>query len=342
MPEPQFGPVGARGLDASGRSPIPNMDLATFRNWLMRALSGDQDVPPAILTRVNEALREHGSDATKRDREWWQNYFWQRVFEDQLRAIDRYIDGLNRMADELRQRIDENKAKVYENDRWIEDMERRHKGAAPALDYYKENGVFERDEDGKLKNKDAQMLLDEYARRTGQKPESDTAIAFAIKDQERVEREEAERRKIENRKLGEEIKTDEGRLKEVEEKVRRAIERRNEIAEDNKNDPALAQQKIKKFWQEEGKTDIEVLKAARISTASDSTIQREADDAKNDIARSHESDDDLDLSTFKKPNDLAKNFNAKVTETPPAIQVAENAAPDSLKRDAVPPGPQVS
>lgn len=340
-PEPEGAPPAARNADASARSPVAGMDMATFREQLRRAIAGDDGASPALLARVNVAAGKRDADAKTRGLDWWERYFWQVALQDLLRPIDRYIDGLNRMADDLRGRMAERQAKIAENERWIEDAERRHKGAAAALGYYKENGVFERDENGKLKNPDAQALLDAYVKRTGQRPESDTAIAIAIERQKEFERQEAERRKRENKGLHGENQTDADRLKEIEEKVRRAIERRDAIAEQYKDDPARAEEEIKKFWQQEGERDPALLAQVQKLEAGDTTIQREANNQKNDVALSKEGDEDMDLSTFKKPRELASNFNAKVAETQAPVQLAENAAPD-YQRGVAPPRPQMS
>ena len=55
---------------AQAPSPIPGMDWQTFRNFVGRALNGDETVPAAIRTRVNAALHDGETDLGSKDRRW--------------------------------------------------------------------------------------------------------------------------------------------------------------------------------------------------------------------------------------------------------------------------------
>lgn len=79
-------------------SPIDGMDMATFRNYLIRALDGDETVPASILTVVQRGASD-AAEAKKKDLEFWERVFWLNAIEERLREIDRLIDRYNEMAD---------------------------------------------------------------------------------------------------------------------------------------------------------------------------------------------------------------------------------------------------
>jgi hypothetical protein len=137
-------PVTAHAADAFERSPIPNMDMPTFRNWLIRALSGDQDIPPSMLTRVNGAVHEHGSDARKRDMEWWENVFWQLAIQENLRVIDGLINRYNEMADWHHEQAEKAREKMREATDKLEAINQFIAGVNEVLDK-KKDGKFDRE-----------------------------------------------------------------------------------------------------------------------------------------------------------------------------------------------------
>lgn len=151
-----YAPGGHAAADTSadGRrddpSPLPGLDMRDFRNLLVRALAGDELVPPALLTRVNDALRERGEEARKRDTRWWEDLFWKQSLQDRLREIDALIGRYQDMADwhhdqaELaRSRMQEATDKLGEIDEFID-------GADDIIDKSKE---------GKLDREKAIALL---------------------------------------------------------------------------------------------------------------------------------------------------------------------------------------
>ena len=190
----------------------------------------------------------------------------------------------------------------------------------------------------KLKNKDAQTLLNEYIKRTGKKPESDGAIAEAISRQIDFEIRECERRKLENQTLGERLKIEETQLGELERKIKYVKERRDELDEKYKGDPARGSEEIKKFLLEENKKDEKVLTAIRDREADDSAIKREITEARKEAASVNQVD--LDVSGLEKPNELTKLYNAKANEQAKTMLVAGNVLTNS--RNGPVPGPEMN
>lgn len=182
-PEIETWPADARA-DASGRSPISSMDMQTFRNFLMRALCGDQDVPPSILTRVNEAAREHGSDAKKRDMEWWERYFWQQAIEEHLKAIDDLINRYNQMADWHHEQAEQARERMREAADKLNAIDEFVSGA---------EGIFkEKETTGKFDREKAIRLL--KARGVNVDPNEDEgSLLLKLKEQEKKAREERSR-----------------------------------------------------------------------------------------------------------------------------------------------------
>src|SRR6185312_15634677 len=76
--------------DASPRtdfepSPIPNMDMRDFRNWLTRAIDGDPAVPSSIALLVRAGSREADAQGMKKDQEWWEQWTWLQALDEQRR-----------------------------------------------------------------------------------------------------------------------------------------------------------------------------------------------------------------------------------------------------------------
>ena len=80
-------------------SPLPGMDGATYRNFLARALSGDESVPAAVLSRVRVTNGENGTENQKTARQSLQDFIWRRVIDQRLDEIDHLIAQYNAMAD---------------------------------------------------------------------------------------------------------------------------------------------------------------------------------------------------------------------------------------------------
>lgn len=90
---------GASHRDETGPSPVPGIDWQTFKNFVVRALNGDDTVPSAMTTLVNAALAKGETSLERRERDWWRDFLLRKAIEDQLREIDGLIDQYNKMAD---------------------------------------------------------------------------------------------------------------------------------------------------------------------------------------------------------------------------------------------------
>ncbi len=93
----QFAEAALDSKDAP--SPLPGMDGATYGNFLVRALSGDESVPAAVLTRVRVTRGEDTPEDRKSSSQPLRDFLLRRVIEQQLEEIDRLIAHYNSMAD---------------------------------------------------------------------------------------------------------------------------------------------------------------------------------------------------------------------------------------------------
>jgi hypothetical protein len=94
-------------------SPIDGMDMATFRNYLTRALEGDETVPASMLSVVQRGAPE-GTDGKKKDQEFWERVFWLNAIEERLKEIDRLIDHYNEMADWSHEQAEQARGRMRE------------------------------------------------------------------------------------------------------------------------------------------------------------------------------------------------------------------------------------
>jgi hypothetical protein len=124
-------------------SPIPGLDMPAFRNLLMRALTGDETIPSAILTRVTDILREQGSQAKQRDAGWWEDLFRRQLLRESLRAIDALISRYSEMADWHHGQAEEARARMTEAADKLTAIDEFISGADQALD--DQRGVFDRE-----------------------------------------------------------------------------------------------------------------------------------------------------------------------------------------------------
>ena len=176
--------------DGFERSPIEGMDIRDFRNWLARALSGDPDVPPSVLSRVNEAAREHGAEAKKRDMKWWETYFWFQAAQESLRRLRELIETKCAERDQL-------VADIREDERLLKLFGRHGEGEERAENHRELHGAYELNEFNELADADAEDMLKAWEKRAGRRLDrSDTkAVLDAFRDQKQFE--EAEGRRIE-------------------------------------------------------------------------------------------------------------------------------------------------
>lgn len=200
-PETQGAPAFARNSEASVRSPVAGMDMATFREHLRRAIAGDDTASPAVLARVNQKIKED-ADAKKRGMDWWEVYFRLQQAEENLRRIHELIETKRAERDQLG-------ADIRDDERQLATFDRHRQGRGRAEQYRDLNGAFEVNDDGELADQDAEDMLKAWEKRTGRKVDRrnarDTLEAF--KEQQKFEDVEALRIKreleIKRRRLGE-------------------------------------------------------------------------------------------------------------------------------------------
>lgn len=190
--------------------------------FLQLAASGNAE---GLMPRMNGALSGMGgssggeSEEAKKKKDFERQMLAQ--IDENLRAINERIANLQEQSQILHQKVEEIDAQMQERERKIDEYARSHENAIRALREFEEKHEFQRDADGKLANKDAQRLLDEYIRRTGQRPESDAAIYQAVQRQIEWERQEAERLGREKTQLGEDRKKAQDDIKKVDDETER-------------------------------------------------------------------------------------------------------------------------
>lgn len=143
---------GTRGGSGSGhaggeaeRSPMAGMDLPTFRNFLMRALSGDETVPATFLVRLNRAVLQHGSESRRQGAEWWERVLWQQMVLERLREIDRLVERYNRMVDWHHGQAEKARARMQEATDRLGEIDAFVDGADEVLRNVERTGKLDRE-----------------------------------------------------------------------------------------------------------------------------------------------------------------------------------------------------
>ena len=145
-PEIEVAFVDASPAGEPEMSPVPGMDLQTFRNYVTRALSGDESVPGSVLELVGGVRRGVGAAGAQPDGEgeWFHDFVWRQAIEESLKAINGLIDRYNEMADwdyaqsvKARERMGEAVDKLDEIDEFTS-------GADDVLKGYKDTGKIDR------------------------------------------------------------------------------------------------------------------------------------------------------------------------------------------------------
>jgi hypothetical protein len=126
------------------------MDLQTFRTWLPRAMSGDPDVPPVMLSRVNSVRQEYGANVGNQDEHWWETQLWLLEIRAQLELIQRQIEELNRIAGEYDRMALDARERMREVADRLERIDDFISGADDVLDRLLVNGKLDREKALKL------------------------------------------------------------------------------------------------------------------------------------------------------------------------------------------------
>lgn len=132
-------------------SPIAGMDRQSFRNYLIRAIDGDQSVPPAILTLVSATL--HGKadgEKERREQHWWEEFFWQRVLNDRLNRVQDLIDRCTQKADWHHDQAEQARGRMREATDKLQKIDEFVEGTNEALAEYKRTGTLDRERMRKL------------------------------------------------------------------------------------------------------------------------------------------------------------------------------------------------
>jgi len=136
--------INAPVPDAAMPFPIPGWDLNMFRNYWMRALSGDVDVPPAILMLVRQS-RDDANKSKERSEQEWEELFTQFAVAQRLREIDSLIDRYNQMADWHHEQAEKARAKMREAADKLTEIDEFVSGVDDILRAKEETGKFDRE-----------------------------------------------------------------------------------------------------------------------------------------------------------------------------------------------------
>jgi hypothetical protein len=135
--------IDAPAPDAVMPFPIPGMDLNMFRNYWMRALAGDVDVPPAILMLVRQS-RDGANNSKERSEQEWE-LLTQFAVAQRLREIDRLIDQYNQMADWHHEQAEKARAKMREAADKLTEIDEFVSGVDEVLREKEATGKFDRE-----------------------------------------------------------------------------------------------------------------------------------------------------------------------------------------------------
>ncbi len=80
-------------------SPLPGVDMLTYRNFVMRALNGDEMVPSTMLFGQMATRSAKAPEQQERDRKAFQYLLWKQALDRQLEEIDRLIARYQEIAD---------------------------------------------------------------------------------------------------------------------------------------------------------------------------------------------------------------------------------------------------
>jgi hypothetical protein len=183
-------------------SPVPGMDISTFRNYVTRALNGDAGVPAVILSFVNAAQRGGSNSPEARERDRWQEFFWQQAIQDNLRRLQELIETKCAERDQLLADIrdDEGRLALFEGHR---------QGRERAEIYRALHGAYDLNEAGELADADAEDMLRAWEQRTGKRLDRGNTVDVqdAFRQQQEFEDAQAlrlqEELELERRRAGE-------------------------------------------------------------------------------------------------------------------------------------------
>jgi hypothetical protein len=145
-----------------GTSPVVGLDWQTFRNFVVRALAGDESVPPAISARVNSAAHGGESKLEEKDRSWWQAFLWQQMIQESLRQIDGLIGKYNAMAEWHHEQAEKARARMQEAADKLEAIDEFIGDADDVFNTKGRTGKFDRDKAIKaLKNRGVDVSANE-------------------------------------------------------------------------------------------------------------------------------------------------------------------------------------
>lgn len=80
-------------------SPVPGMDRNTYKNYLDRALNGDENVPAAFMHFLRTMKSDEENAKEKRETKTWMDFLLGLVLEENLRQINDFVRQYEEMAE---------------------------------------------------------------------------------------------------------------------------------------------------------------------------------------------------------------------------------------------------
>lgn len=229
-------------------SPLPGVDMLTYRNFVVRALSGDDSVPSSFMLNTMATRSSKNPEQQERDRKAYQYLLWKQQIDQHLEEIERLAARYREMADWhtvqaalARTRMNAAADKLEEIDTFVtgvnsllEDKERTGKlDREKALELLRFRGVpvAEKSDDAMLVvelAKEKAKALDERAQwlQAHQDAEADTTYHEALEQENRRKAEELIERRDAIRKGGYDPEDESRLLQEVTEEYRRDVQRK--------------------------------------------------------------------------------------------------------------------
>ena len=144
---------------------VSDMEL---QNKEVAALMGEVDedspnvLPGGLISKLGltDAKLFHAK-AKKRDKD----------FRDWLfrEAVQRSLERINGIIDDLQKRIEELLEHMAKAEEELAELDERHETLEAELEYFQEIGLFDCDENGRLKNPEAEAIVSDWERKTEQK-----------------------------------------------------------------------------------------------------------------------------------------------------------------------------
>lgn len=95
-------------------------------------------------------------------------------------TIQRSLKLINEIIDNLQKRIEELLERMAETEKELDELGKQQEILEAEIEFFQENGLFDCDKDGHLKNPDAEAILSGWEQKTGQKIDRTDPASYAM------------------------------------------------------------------------------------------------------------------------------------------------------------------